>query len=58
MTTQANPVSEISGVVTNFVVYAIVQTAVQASAANRSLDPVLVSNLVAESVNRNLSTVE
>ncbi len=58
MSQKINPISEIGGTVTNFVVYAIVQTAVNAPAANRTLDQATVANIVAESVNRNLSTVE
>ena len=58
MSQKMNPISEIGGTVANFVVYAIIQTAVNAPAANRTLDPVVVSNIIAESVNRNLSTVE
>lgn len=58
MSEKINPLSEIGGTVTNFIVYAIIQTAVNAPAANRTVDQAVVSNIVAESVNRNLSTVE
>lgn len=58
MSEKINPLSEIGGTVTNFITYAIIQTAVNAPAANRTVDPAVVSNIVAESVNRNLSTVE
>lgn len=58
MSDQMNPLKEIGGIVTNVVVYAILQEAISAPSANRSIDPVVSANIIAESVNRNLSTVE
>lgn len=58
MSDQMNPLKEIGGIVTNVVVYAILQEAISAPSANRAIDPVVSANIIAESVNRNLSTVE
>ena len=55
---QHNVVQQARGILINALLYSIVKTSVNTSAENRNADQSTLTNLVIDSLNRNLSTVE
>jgi hypothetical protein len=58
MSDKNNPLKEVGGVITNVLLYTILQVAVTAPSINRVLDPATTANILAETINRNLCSLE